>query len=132
MTARTWLLTLNNPDCDPREYLEKIHIGMKGRYTVGQLEKGEEGTPHIQFFMNFPAGIRISAFKTFDKRLHCEKVRRTPDTAADYCMKEETREAGPWEFGIRPVQRNSKHDWKEVLGHAKSGNIDSIPASIIV
>jgi len=29
-------------------------------------------------------------------------------------MKEETRIDGPWEFGVKPVQRNNKTDWEEV------------------
>lgn len=47
MTCRNWLLTLNNPTTDPREYLEDIYSTLKAAYVVGQLEKGEEGTPHI-------------------------------------------------------------------------------------
>lgn len=31
-----------------------------------------------------------------------------------YCMKDDTKIEGPWEFGIKPVQRNSKADWEEV------------------
>jgi hypothetical protein len=34
--------------------------------------------------------------------------------AHTYCMKEDTRVAGPWEFGIKPVQRNNKTDWEAV------------------
>jgi len=76
MTCRNWLITLNNPGHDhtAQEYLERIHKDLKARYTCGQLEKGTEGTVHIQFFMNFPNATRISVFQKFDKRLHCEKV----------------------------------------------------------
>jgi len=49
MTSRNWLLTLNNPteELTTAEYLERIHNKLKARYTGGQLEQGEEGTPHI-------------------------------------------------------------------------------------
>ncbi len=47
-------------------------------------------------------------------------------------MKEDTRIEGPFEFGIKPVRRNNKTDWKEVLDNAKNGNIDSIPDDIII
>lgn len=89
MTCRNWLLTLNNPgeDKTTQEYLDHIHVTLKARYTVGQLEKGEEGTPHIQFFMNFEQSVRAAVFKRYDKNIHFEKVRRTPDIAADYCLK---------------------------------------------
>jgi len=45
-------------------------------------------------------------------------------------MKEETRLEGPFEFGEKPVQRNSKVDWKSVLDNAKSGDFDKIPEDI--
>ncbi len=82
--------------------------------------------------MNFPNPTRCAAINKFDKAIHCESVKRTPNTAADYCMKEDTRIEGPWEFGERPVQRNSKTDWKDVLHNAKIGNIEGIPDDIIV
>lgn len=47
-------------------------------------------------------------------------------------MKEETRVEGPWEFGIRPVRRNSKTDWERVFEHAKNGEFHKIPAQIRV
>lgn len=63
--------------------------------------------------MNFKDQKRASAIKKLDKRLHIEivKVNNGADT---YCMKEETRLEGPWEFGTKPLKRNSKTDWEEV------------------
>jgi len=81
--------------------------------------------------MNFKKPCRPARFQRFDKRIHFEKVTRTEDKASDYCMKEETRIDGPFEFGVKPVRRSSKHDWDEVLAHAKAGNIHKIPSSII-
>ncbi len=130
MTSRNWLLTLNNPEDLAQDYLERIHGSLKAVYTVGQLEKGEEGTPHIQFYMNFKAPCRPSVFKKYDKSIHFEKVLRTEDKAALYCMKEDTRLEGPFEFGLKPVRRNVKTDWDEVFANAKSGDIDKIPADI--
>jgi len=43
-------MTLNNPDVFAEDYLKAIHEKSGAVYTVGQLEKGENGTPHIQFF----------------------------------------------------------------------------------
>lgn len=48
MGSRTWLCTLNNPEPEfIIDYLEKWHTTGKARYVTGQLEKGENGTPHI-------------------------------------------------------------------------------------
>jgi len=112
MTSTNWLGTLNNPDVVPHEFLEQFISKHKAKYVCGQLEKGEEGTPHIQFFVNFePANKkRLSAMKKICNKAHWEIV-RVNNGAHDYCMKEDTRVEGPWEFGVRPVQRNNKDDW---------------------
>lgn len=47
-------------------------------------------------------------------------------------MKEEGRLDGPWTFGIKPVQRNSKTDWDSVWEEAKEGRLENIPADIRV
>ncbi len=77
----------------------------------GQLEKGKEGTVHLQFALSFPKpGKRLSALKKICRKSHFEPV--VVDNGVDaYCMKEETRVEGPWEFGIKPCNRNSKVDW---------------------
>jgi len=95
-------MTLNNPTEFGMEYLEKIHLATKARYTCGQLEKGAEGTQHLQFFMNFEKPTRCNVIKKIDNKLHIEVV-KINNGAHTYCMKEETRLDGPWEFGIKPV-----------------------------
>lgn len=67
----------------------------------------------------------------YDKRVHIEVV-KVNNGADDYCLKEDTRVDGPWEFGVKPVKRNSKADWDRVYELAKSGRFDDIPADIKV
>lgn len=124
-------MTLNNPTDGPADYLSAIHEKLKAVYTCGQLEKGEQGTPHIQFFMNFKEPVRCAKIKKADNRLHIEVV-KVNNGAHTYCMKEETRLEGPFEYGIKPVQRNSKTDWEEVKEKAIAGELDSIPADIFI
>lgn len=47
--GRTYLMTHNNPEGDHVEFLTAMFTGNqdKIRYIVGQLEKGDKGTPHI-------------------------------------------------------------------------------------
>lgn len=113
------------------DFLEKWHTEGKAKYVVGQLEKGEEGTRHIQYFLNFKEPVRMSALKKHCPRTHWEEV-KINNGAHDYCMKEETRLDGPWEFGEKPVQRNNKTDWEEVKTKAINGNLEAIPADIFV
>lgn len=132
MSARNWLGTYNNPPAEfIIDYLEKWHTGGNARYVVGQLEKGAEGTPHIQFFLNFKNETRMAALKKHCGKAHFEPVKKN-NGADKYCMKQDTRLDGPWEFGTKPVERNSKADWEEVKQHAKAGDLDKIPADIYV
>jgi len=121
MASVNWLCTLNNPEVDCREFLEKWHSTGKANYVCGQLERGAEGTAHIQYFVNFKKpGQRLSYMKKFCSKSHFEVV-KINNGAHDYCMKEDTRLEGPFEFGIKPVQRNNKHDWEEVKKNAMTG-----------
>lgn len=105
-----WLGTLNNPDTTECEAYLKAWKDSGATYVNGQLEKGEEGTVHIQFFLNYvKPGPRLSALKKHCKRAHFEVVKRD-NGASDYCLKEETRIEGPWEFGIKPARKNVKGD----------------------
>jgi RNA helicase./Putative viral replication protein. len=126
--ARNWLLTLNNPGM---KTLEMIHIDTKAVYTCGQMEKGKDGTTHLQFFQNFKQATNLGFYKKYDKRIHAEPV-IINNGAHDYVMKEDTRIEGPWSYGIKPVQRNNKTDWDEVFKNAKEGKFDDISADIKV
>lgn len=69
--------------------------------------------------------------KKFCPKSHFEPV-KVDNGAAPYCNKEETRVDGPWQFGEKPVKRNSKADWDSVWEEAKKGNLEQIPADIRV
>ena len=63
--------------------------------------------------MNLNATQRFTYVKAMDRRAHWEAI-KVNNGAHTYCMKEDTRLEGPWEFGTRPVQRNNKTDWAAV------------------
>lgn len=124
--ARSWIMTLNNPKQDPEEYLSAFHKGTKAQYVCGQLEKGEKGTPHIQFFAYWAQQKRCNGLKRFDKAIHIEKAVK-PALALQYCMKNDTRVAGPWEFGQRPVFNEERKDkWAEAKELCKQRKFDDI------
>ena len=68
--SRNWLGTLNNPDTTSCEQYLKACYTSGARYFKGQLEKGKEGTVHIQFFLNYEKPCRMSALKKHDKHAH--------------------------------------------------------------
>lgn len=110
MSSRNWIITKNNPDttlCE--DYLRKWKEYAKCAYVTGQLEKGKEGTVHLQFFLNFSDKVRLAHVTKHDKHIHAEIV-RVNNGADDYCNKEDTRIEGPWSFGIKPARLNKKGD----------------------
>lgn len=116
-----WFATYNNVDTTiARDYLEKWHTQHKATYVVGQVEKGEEGTVHLQFVVILPKQRQttLTGMKKKCSKAHFE-IPRNIEASIDYCQKEDTRVEGPWTFGIRPAKRNVKGDvarWnKDVL-----------------
>lgn len=81
--ARDWCFTINNPS---EKDWEKVWA-FDYKYLVFQAEIGEEGTPHLQGFVQWTAVIRLTALKKFHKKAHWEKRRGTPYEAAHYCKK---------------------------------------------
>lgn len=117
--SRTWMGTHNNPD-EPdnvQGWLRRFAEATGAKYVCGQLEKGTEGTLHIQFYVSLGRPQRLSWLKRQCNRTHWEPV-RCNGAAERYVMKEDTRVDGPWEFGTKPVRRNNAHDWSEVLSQA--------------
>ena len=105
-----WIGTLNNPEIVfSEEYLEAWKAKPDCAFVTGQFEKGENGTEHIQFFLQFTKQKRLTWLKNHDPRAHFEPVLKD-NGAAEYCNKESTRIAGPWTFGIRPARRNKAGD----------------------
>ena len=109
-SARNFIGTLNNPDTTTcREYLQAWSKVKACTYATGQLEKGKEGTVHLQYFLNFNTKQRIAALKKHCPKSHFELV-LVNNGADDYCNKEETRVEGPWTFGVKPARLNKKGD----------------------
>lgn len=134
--ARNWLLTLNQKEGeslpDAEEWLQNLYTSTKATYVVGQLEAGNDTErPHIQAYGNWSNKIRFGALKRYAPTVNLREV-KIDNGVRDYCMKEDTRVAGPWEFGKRPMMRNSKTDWDACLQAAKQGEFDKIPSGILL
>lgn len=93
--GRNWILTINNPAGAPSEAIpddERI------RFAAWQLERGEQGTEHIQAFLQFKQPVRFGTLKLLFPTAHIEQA-RDPAKSREYCTKADTRVAGPWERG---------------------------------
>lgn len=67
--------TLNNPEIEPREFLQQMFDTDKCVYICGQLEKGENGVPHIQYYVNCKLAQRRSFMKKLCAKTHWEIVK---------------------------------------------------------
>lgn len=134
-TSRNFVLTKFHKDLNAdmaKDWLEKLWKDTGAAYAVGQLECCPETKKlHVQAFLNFKKPVRPSKIKKADGDVHIEAIKRD-NGAEDYCMKTETRVAGPWSFGIKPYRANNKVDWKEVWDNAVAGNLEAIPESVRV
>lgn len=130
--------TLNNPqekypDFMAEDWLSSIHKTLGAVYTNGQLEKGKEGTVHLQYYVSLPKEKkkRLTGMKKVCKHTHWAPVAQD-NGASEYCLKQDTRLEGPWEFGKKPMDRTSAKDWDQIWSQAKAGKVEDIPADVRV
>jgi len=102
--SRCYCFTVNNPSEDevlvPQSWDPSSY-----NYLVYQLERGEEGTSHLQGYINLKNPRDFDAFCSwFPRRPHVEVAKGTPKQNQKYCTKPEGRLDGPWEYGIMPEQ----------------------------
>lgn len=87
--STAWSITINNPtqsDLDSWTNASSLPWVIEAK---GQVEEGEEGTPHIQGFLKTQQ-VRFSQVKRAFPRAHIE-VARNPAALANYVVKQETR-----------------------------------------
>lgn len=100
--ARNWCFTINNPG---RKYcMARIWLACERlpdvRYCVYQKEMGEEGTQHIQGYIELKKPQWMRWLKdNFAYGAHYEQRKGTRWEARAYCMKEESRICAPVEYG---------------------------------
>lgn len=92
-----WSVTINNPTDVDEEHMNLAR--QKGWKVEGQLEKGENGTPHYQLLVS-TGQVRFSAVKKMFPRAHIEPARNVA-ALREYVKKEQTRE------GELPTQQDS-------------------------
>lgn len=139
--ARAWCFTTNNPT-RTNLFPDGLPEGIK--YAVWQLEKGEQGTPHLQGFVQLTRAQRMSwlknvcskdaegcIFHVFD-RAHLAVAKGTADQNKKYCTKPEGRVEGPWELGAATKQgdRTDLREAAEAL--LATGDIRSVDAAIFL
>lgn len=115
----SWCFTLNNFDEVERNRLRVTEC----QYVVFGYERGEQGTPHLQGYIQFATKKSLKQMKTLLPRAHWEVRKGTIDQAVQYCMKEGDYE----EYGTKPMSQKEKGDanknrWREILKRARDGD----------
>ncbi len=108
---RNWCFTLNNLQQADRDFWEDLEDWQHENlvvYAVGQEEKGEHGTPHLQGYIEMKKATRMSRMKSlFGKRYHWEVRRGTQAQAILYCKKEDTRVENGFSFEYGTAKRST-------------------------
>lgn len=94
---------------------------MGARYAVYQEEMGENGTHHLQGYIEMPKPVRFTHFDKWLAGAHFEIAHGTPQQCIDYCTKEDTRVGGPYSFGRRGVTQGQRSDILGLRDAVKSG-----------
>lgn len=108
--SKNWCFTLNNwTEDEYKEIVEEFATVENTRYLIIGKE-GKRRTPHLQGYVELKNARRWTTLTKFNKRIHWETRRKSPQAAADYCKKEGDFE----EWGDLPKQ--GKRSDLEVIG----------------
>jgi len=95
LKARSYSFTINNDTYDDLYVLLLLDF----KYLIIGFEKGDNGTPHIQGYIQFYSARYFNSIKPAFPRAHLEISRGTSQQNIDYCMKDNNY----YEFGHRPT-----------------------------
>lgn len=110
--SRAYTFTFNNPEAFRPQFDES-----KMKYMCYQLEQGENGTPHLQGYVNFKNPQAFSYLKKWMPQAHFEVAHGTPEQNQAYCSKEPRLEDFV-EFGELP-QQGKRTDLEVVVNAIK-------------
>lgn len=134
--AQCWMLTLNCKDPrspEARISMERFNAACQVSpctYAVFQPEQGEQGTYHLQAYVELKKKFSLSQIKEhFGSRVHAEIRRGTQAEAIAYCTKEDTRVPDgeiktygtPMKANVNGGTRGSRTDWQRAHDSLKSG-----------
>lgn len=86
--TRRWCFTLNNPTELEKKEVAALGIHDRVTYLIIGNEKGENGTPHLQGYIEFQHPRALAGVKTLIHRAHWEGARGSSASNRSYCSKE--------------------------------------------
>ena len=113
--AKRWCFTLNNYTED--EMVHLVHLfNSSGCEWIWGEEVGEEGTPHLQGYVEFPKRVRpVETVKC--ERVHWERCKGDRASNVKYCTKDGCNIKGnlPYDKPLRLIGRAQFYPWQEEL-----------------
>lgn len=111
MAKRNWVFTLNNPE-NVDELEQRCTDDDVVRYAIWQRERGDNGTEHLQGYVELTRPCRMAQVKRIlgTSRVHLEERRGSREQARDYCRKDDSFVGGRFEFGDFEQQRGRRND----------------------
>lgn len=86
--GRRWAFTLNNYDnFDLDSLTHEFKTGGATRWVIGK-EVGEEGTPHLQGYVEFSNQRRLGTMKKIHERVHWEIAKKVREANFKYCTED--------------------------------------------
>lgn len=138
--VRGWFFTAWEVETDlltNEVYWSKVKfVELEMEFLVFQIEKAPDtGKLHAQgvvWFHNprYMAGVK----KVFESEtMHLEPC-KSQSNAVGYCMKEETRIAGPFTYGVVPAVEGRGHrtDLEDAMEEAEAGNLAMVSGSVMM
>lgn len=107
---------------------EEHPVDFTADVLVFQLERGDQGTYHLQGWVEFKNPRKLGGLKRILPRAHWEPRRGSKKQALAYVRKEETRVSGPWYYPVgvnvdhwTRASQGTRTDLEELFCLARSG-----------
>lgn len=97
------------------------------KFATWQLEECPETKRlHLQGYIELKTSRRLSGTKSLfvGQSVHLERRKGTQQDAIDYCTKQDSRVAGPWQLGSVATKQGERNDIKRAFELLKSGCSD--------
>lgn len=126
MTARRWVLTVNNPTEEEIDQLLNLSDGDLLRYACLGIETGESGTLHVQGYVQLKKPVRYRQVQTLispdrPSQVHVEICRGSHDQARNYIANDDKEGSfGWWEVG-NATSQGTRADLMEVKSMIDNG-----------
>ena len=81
---RSWCFTVNNYSEEEFNSFKEVDC----KYIIIGKEKGKEGTPNLQGYVQFKSCKTLGGVKKINERAHWEQAKGNPQQNKDYCSKD--------------------------------------------